>query len=58
MNTLSETRVSGVPGREGVGGICACTNRVEMSRNYKNKTANFFQVEAGHLSVLEYKEGG
>ena len=33
MNTLSETRVSGVPGREGVGGICACLNRVEMSRN-------------------------
>ena len=33
MNTLRETRVSGVPGREGVGGICACINRVEMSRN-------------------------
>ena len=23
----------------------------------KNKTANFFQVEAGHIFVLEYTEG-
>ena len=42
----------GVTGGEGGGGVCGMHDRP-----LKKKTANFFQVEDGHIFVLEYTEG-
>ena len=57
MNTLGETRVSGVPGREGVGGYLRMPKQ-GGDESQLTKNGQFFQVEAVHISVLEYTEGG
>ena len=55
MNTLRETRVSGVPGREGVGGYLRI-HKQGGDESQLTKRANFFQVQAAHIFVLEYTE--
>ena len=55
MNTLSETRVSGVPGREGGGGYLRM-HKQGGGESQLTKSGQRFQVKAAHIFVVEYTE--
>ena len=55
MNTLSETRVSAVPGREGGGGYLRM-HKQGGGESQLTKSGQRFQVEAAHIFVVEYTE--
>ena len=57
MNTLSETRVPGVTRREGGEGYLGM-HKQGGDESQWTKSGQIFQVEAVHISVLEYTEGG